>query len=330
VTIKAGGAEAEQQIRSFGHSRQGQVLIVSYDLFRRHAPLLKTTQFGLLIVDEGHRLKNKNGSQTLEALNSVHTDTKLLLTATPMQNCLSEFYALANFVCPGQLGNHADFVKQYANPITAANRKGASQEVSHKGKMAAQALDKITPSFMLRRLQSEVLAEMLPPRNEFLVFIRPSEVQRKEYSIVCDSVRPSLPALTELRRICAHPTDERVASSSKFEVLKSLLQCLQATEDKVVIVSNFTSTLAEVEKLVMNDGTFLRLDGSVASAHRQALVDTFHNVSAYKFLLLSSKAGGCGLNLVGANRIILLDPDWNPASDIQVSFSCAKFDHSFA
>jgi SNF2 family DNA or RNA helicase len=344
VVVNKGGEEGLQQIRSFcsGMKHQqlnqlGQVLIVSYDVFRLNTDQFRTLPktVGLLVVDEGHRLKNTAGSQTLSALEALPADARLCITATPIQNNLSEFYNLANFVCPGILGELTNFRRDYERPITCANSKSASRVERELGVQRSAAMESIVETFMLRRLQSDVLKQLLPPRTEALLFCQPSTFQGTLYQqcTSASTVSPTdcLQVLTALRKICTHPelhcpnqnSRGGVNESGKLQVLDALLATIRenAPLDKVVIVSNFTSALSLVETIILQPRgySFLRLDGQTEVQQRQTIVDSFNRTtSASSFcFLLSSKAGGCGINLVGANRLIMLDPSWNPADDVQ-------------
>jgi SNF2 family DNA or RNA helicase len=172
---------------------------------------------------------------------------------------------------------------------------------------------------MLRRLQKDILKTLLPPRQELLLFCRPSKRQCELYKAIADSAMSSgvtaeaLTVLTKLRKLCCHPSlleksDQGVndlALSGKLQVLDSLLQAIKHSNpgDKVVIVSNFTTVLSIIESIIFKarKWQYLRLDGTVSQSDRQPLVDSFNRCSpdkAFAFLL-SSKAGGCGLNLIG-------------------------------
>lgn len=361
VVIQKGGEEGVAAMRAYcaGMLKKkkqlqkiGQVLIVSYDLLRRQVEHLQDAcAFGLLVVDEGHRLKNTSGSLTLTALESLTADARLCITATPMQNNLSEFYNLVNFVRPDVLGSLNEFRDSFDRPISAANHKHATPSQIATSRERSSALETLTKPFILRRLQVNVLKSMLPPRVETLLFCRPSETQRALYHQLTarisggsctDRGTDALKTLTTLRKICTHPSicnDDNVkpwnrpekrpcfkydiALSGKMTVLDKLLQSIRenAPNDKIVVVSNYTSALTIVESLILGPRKlgFLRLDGGTESSQRQPLVESFNRSHPEKVfcLLLSSKAGGCGLNLVGANRLLLLDPDWNPASDVQ-------------
>jgi SNF2 family DNA or RNA helicase len=356
VVLRKGGEDGRAQIRAYcskmkhgNNLANGQVLILSYDLLRLNANEFQNMQqqvsFALLVVDEGHRLKNTGGSNTMTVLEAIPCDARLCITATPVQNNLGEFYALANFVCPGILGDLAMFRSEYERPISTANNKSATQQELLEGKTQSLALDAITKQFMLRRLQKDVLKSMLLPRMEALLFCKPATEQCDVYKRITHdhgntngeaSMADALTKLTALRKLCLHPTlcskdlgsadtsaATSIVQSGKLVVLDALLQSIRekAPDDKVVVVSNFTSALSLVETMVLQPRNMMysRLDGTTAVQNRQSLVDSFNRASPQNnfCFLLSSKAGGVGLNLIGANRLVMLDADWNPALDIQ-------------
>lgn len=340
VTIQNG--QQDDRMRVFANSHQGQVAILSYDIARLHLETLRTSlPLALLVVDEGHRLKSTSGSRTLTALAAIPTQSRLCLTATPIQNNLGEFYALANFSRPGVFGDLANFRKLYERPMSrAASGNRTTQRERDSGATQSRAFDEITKTFMLRRLQSEVLRSMLPPRTEVLLFCQPTERQCELYRTITNNSTiyrqnaagcslDALTSLTAVRKVCSHPClyedsqygrTEDLALSGKLVVLDALLRSIKEyTSDKVVLVSNFTSVLSLIERILLipRQYSYTRLDGTTNAKTRQSVVDSFNrDVNKFCFLL-SSKAGGCGLNLVGANRLVLLDPDWNPANDIQ-------------
>jgi DNA repair and recombination protein RAD54 and RAD54-like protein len=341
VVVRKGGNDAVQQIKAFTALKPNlsEVLIVSYDLFRRNVTLLSDIQkVALLVVDEGHRLKSTSGSLTMTALQSMPCDARLCITATPIQNNLSDLYTMVNFVCPGLLGDMTTFRRDFERPISACSNKSCSTGEQRDGARQSQLLDEIVGQVMLRRLQKDVLSNILPTKSTFLLFCRPSKEQCKLYKKIATGHRDArselsgtgaspdaLTALMGLRKVCAHPglLDANgikehidITLSGKLMVLDALLEKIRETDptDKVVIVSNFTSTLEVVEKVILKPKqlNYLRLDGSTNSANRQSLVDTFNRTSAERSfaLTLSSRAGGCGLNLIGANRLVMVDPDW--------------------
>jgi len=316
---------------------------LSYELFRMHVKVIKQAQkIGMLVVDEGHRLKNTSGSQILTALNSMEAESRILITGTPIQNNLSEFFNVANFAVPGILGDLSTFRRLYERPMSAANSKNASSTQKQNGRAQSRALDTITSTFVLRRLQKDVLKSLLPPRMELLLFCRPTERQCELYRSIAQRASKSIGSisgveegsnplvlLTKVRKLCTHPSlllnngDDDASLSGKMVALADLLDSIRAHNptDKVVIISNFTSALTVIENSILRQRglSFVRLDGSTDNKSRGALVDSFNKGSVdHSFaFLLSSKAGGCGLNLIGANRLVMVDADWNPATDHQ-------------
>lgn len=234
---------------------------------------------------------------------------------------------------PGILGELNAFRRVFERPMAAANKKNASKEEKERGRAQSKALDRITQTFVLRRLQKDVLKSLLPPRMELLMFCRPSSKQRELYREIADRAAKSIGSiggreenplmlLTDLRKLCTHPRlldqessagNDDAVLSGKMLVLDALLESIRQYNptDKVVIISNFTSALSIVESSILRKRNlpFVRLDGTVELSARQPIVDSFNNSSinhSFAFLL-SSKAGGCGLNLIGANRLIMLD-----------------------
>jgi SNF2 family DNA or RNA helicase len=272
---------------------------------------------GLLVIDEAHKIKNQ-GSQIFSALASIPCEARLIVTATPVQNNLKEFYTLANFVRPGILGELSAFRREFEKPITAANHKSATRQQKLSGEEQSRALDALIKPFMLRRLAKDTIQKELPPQEQVLLFCRPTQTQAEMYREMCRKATgvgtEALTALLNLRKLCTHPgllekresymklSCNSVALSGKLCVLEALLLALRDEGDKVVIVANFTSVLSLVEATILRPKqlSFVRLDGSTAQSDRQALVDNFNrpNSSVFAFLL-SSRAGGCGLTLTG-------------------------------
>lgn len=292
------------------------------------------------------------------------------------KNNLSEFWNVANFAVPGVLGSLSDFRRLYERPMARANQKNASGAERERGRRQSRALEAVTSTFVLRRLQRDVLRTLLPPRSEALLFCRPTPRQRELYLDVARRASRSiggvpggigdggdggdnpLTLLTEVRKLCTHPAllggdgdagrrprAVDAALSGKLAVLGNLLDSIRREEptDKVVIVSNFTSALVSgnrrrdralsmrtlvfsfraslcsrnfllaqtiIENSVLREKnlSFVRLDGSTDNKSRGPLVDSFNSGSVDRSFafLLSSKAGGCGLNLIGANRLIMV------------------------
>ncbi|CAB9503848.1 DNA repair and recombination protein RAD54-like (Fragment) [Seminavis robusta] len=323
VVIQSGKDESISRLKAIYSSTKsigGQVLILSFDIFRRVTQNIKQN-IGLVVIDEAHKMKNKD-AQTFTALASIPTEARLCITATPVQNNLKEFYTLANFVRPSCLGEINEFRREYERPIAAANHKNASTEQKARGKEQSKALDALIKPFMLRRLRKDIRND-LPPRETLLLFCRPTHTQTSMYQELCrkatwgvsDGRSDALATLQTLQKLCTHPamleknkaavnllSNESVALSGKLAVLETLLMAIREQRDKVVIVSNFTTVLSLLEATILRPKQmpFVRLDGSTDQSDRQVLVDNFNRKGGSGFaFLLSSKSGGCGLNLIG-------------------------------
>ncbi|EGC33642.1 hypothetical protein DICPUDRAFT_36354 [Dictyostelium purpureum] len=327
------------------------VLIISYEQCRIFSKILETMSCGLLVCDEAHRLKNSN-SKTTQAINSVKAERKILLTGTPIQNDLVEFYSMVDFCNPGSLGSLASFKKNFINPINKSRESTGNPKDIENGTKKSIELSKLTKSFILRR-KSNILEKYLPPKRVQVVFCRLSPLQQDLYKSVLnsnsvqslingkESPASSLSTITLLKKLCNSPSllqdtsDQELQSifkqysynmesmeneAGKLLFVESLIKQLKSVGEKLVLVSNYTQTLDVFERLCKKLSTdFLRLDGSVSSDTRQSLVDKFNDQSnkKYQIFLLSAKAGGVGINLIGGNHLVLYDPDWNPAIDIQ-------------
>ncbi|CAJ1427803.1 unnamed protein product [Effrenium voratum] len=364
------GTEPAKQVRTFLRSTgtlDGRLLIISYDQLRLHAEALDGA-LDLLICDEGHRLKSA-GTATAKRLEALRC-RRILLTGTPLQNNLDEFYCCCHFVQPTKMPSPQVFQRVFKGPIDRARDEAASAEERQLGRNRSAELLRLTSGFILRR-GPEILEAMLPSRTELLltVALAPAQVEAYRGLLALRWAGQQLGLLQLLRQLCNDPgglltsfekksaapsfssarvafADEEEAPisllpdfatgckevvqralgrscgvpSAKLELLEGLLSHLQseAPEDGVVIVSNFVSMLSCCSALCKGLGFKVsHLDGSTAVQKRQALVDNFNQQRGPKAFLLSAKAGGVGLNVTGANRMLLLEPDWNPAVDLQ-------------
>ncbi|KAH6772670.1 DNA repair/recombination protein [Perilla frutescens var. hirtella] len=360
-------------IDSFTNSRSPlQVLIISYETFRMHSS--KFNQDGscdLLICDEAHRLKNDQ-TLTNRALAALSCKRRILLSGTPMQNDLEEFYAMVSFTNPGVLGDASYFRRYYEMPIVCGREPTATEEEKRLGSERSAELSGKVNQFILRRTNT-LLSNHLPPKIIEVVCCKMSPLQSQLYNhfihsknvkrAISEEAKQSkiLAYITVLKKLCNHPKlvydtiksgspgtsgfddclhffptamfsgrsgswtggdGAWVELSGKMHVLARLLAHLrQKTDDRIVLVSNYTQTLELFAQLCRERRyPFLKLDGSTSISKRQKLVNQFNDPSKDEFVfLLSSKAGGCGLNLIGGNRLVLFDPDWNPANDKQAA-----------
>jgi len=358
---KATKEELTQQLRQWaiasGRAVTRPVIIVSYETLRLNVEELKNTQIGLMLCDEGHRLKNGD-SQTFTALNALKVSRRVILSGTPIQNDLSEYFSLVSFANPDLLGTRLEFRKKYELPILKGRDAAGTDSDRQKGDERLRELLAIVNKFIIRRT-NDILSKYLPVKYEHVVFCNLAPFQLDLYNHFIDSpdikallrgkTSQPLKAINLLKKLCNHPDllnlpedlpgcdqffpedfvpkdsrgrdrDVKPWYSGKMQVLDRMLARIsQDTNDKIVLISNYTQTLDIFDKLCRSRGYgSLRLDGTMNVSKRQKLVDKFNDPDGPEFVfLLSSKAGGCGLNLIGANRLVLFDPDWNPAADQQ-------------
>ncbi|PQQ10890.1 protein CHROMATIN REMODELING 25 [Prunus yedoensis var. nudiflora] len=349
-----------------------QVLIISYETFRMHSTKFSQSEScDLLICDEAHRLKNDQ-TMTNQALAALSCKRRILLSGTPMQNDLEEFFAMVNFTNPGILGDAAHFRRYYEAPIICGREPNASEEEKKLGGERSAELSGKVNQFILRRTNA-LLSNHLPPKIIEVVCCKLTPLQLDLYNhfihsknvkrAISEETKKSkiLAYITALKKLCNHPKliydtiksgspgtsgfedcirffppemfsgrsgswtggdGAWVELSGKMHVLARLLSHLRKrTDDRIVLVSNYTQTLDLFAQLCRERRyPYLRLDGTTSISKRQKLVNQFNNPSKDEFVfLLSSKAGGCGLNLIGGNRLVLFDPDWNPANDKQAA-----------
>lgn len=336
------GTNYKQIFTNFLKSNVHQVLIMSYERLLSVEEEILGCQFDLLICDEGHKLKN-NSNKSLKILNSLDIEKKILLTGTPIQNNLTEFYNLIHFLNPGILGTFNSFQRKFIKPIENSRDTNCyNPEIISMGKQASKELTAITKQIMLRRTNT-ILYKYLSTKTDILLFAKPSKCQFDLFQQVLQKIpfnsldnNPNiLNMINVFKKICNSPSllkddnyfksmtisKDLPVSGSKLELLIMLiLEIINFQKEKVVIVSNYTKTLDILESVMKKlQFDFLRLDGSTSTSNRSSMINKFNNLSfpLYPVFLLSSKSGGFGINLIGASRLILFDNDWNPANDLQ-------------
>ena len=276
------------------------------------------------------RSPRRSNNATVTALKATSALAKVVVTGTPVQNDLRELYNIVEFVNPTLLGNERAFSERYHGPITKANTKGSTPSERALSKQRYAELIEIVDKMMIRRTNDSIAAN-LPPLHEFCVFVKCGDAQASLYTQVSEKAfrgdSDPLPTLMKLRKITGHaslhdnsvPVD--LKGGSKLDAVISLMRSIQerAPGDKIVVVSNFTVVLDVLAALLPKTMPHVRIDGSTKKEERQPIVDMFNRTPATSHFcfLLSARAGGAGLNLVGANRLVMIDADWNPAIDAQ-------------
>ncbi|ORY82616.1 SNF2 family N-terminal domain-domain-containing protein [Protomyces lactucae-debilis] len=341
--------DTSANLNDFCHGHVYQVMLIGYEKLTllQKTDALAQAHFDLVVCDEGHKLKSA-GSKSAQAIRQLKTKRRILLTGTPMQNDLLEFFVMIDFCNPGLLGTASTFKKTFEGPILKARQPEASEHDKEKGAARSAELARLTEQFILRRT-ADILSKYLPAKTELVLFCKPTPLQVQLHKQLVEapatlegclkSTALQLKCITTLRKIANAPcllaaesedsfiqsvqslvTTPQARQSGKLAVLEQMLRLLQPTGEKIVLVSQFTQTLDLLQELLGRlNLTSCRLDGSTATKKRQEIVDRFNRSDARSCFafLLSAKSGGCGLNLVGASRLVLYDTDWNPSVDLQ-------------
>lgn len=303
------------------------VIITSYTLLQKDIEFYKTFVFGYAILDEAQHIKNR-GTRNAQSVKMIQAAHRLILTGTPIENSLDELWSLFDFLMPGLLSTYDRFVEKYIR----------QSSLPHSGKSLDALRRKVAP-FILRRMKKDVLDD-LPPISEIVYHCHLSDVQKELYRSYAASAREELSqlvkkegfdrvqihvlaTLTRLKQICCHPAifakdRAEVGDSAKYDLLLELLQTLIEGHHKTVIFSQYTRMLQIMREDLQKQGIrFEYLDGS--SKNRLSIVKKFNEDENIPIFLVSLKAGGSGLNLVGANTVIHYDMWWNPAVESQAT-----------
>ncbi|XP_062451236.1 chromodomain-helicase-DNA-binding protein 1-like isoform X2 [Rhea pennata] len=303
------------------------VLLTTYEICLKDAVFLKCFKWAALVVDEAHRLKNQS-SLLHRTLSEFSVGFNLLLTGTPIQNCLQELYSLLSLIDPDIFPREQvkEFVEYY---------QGVEKESE-----PAKELHNLLQPFLLRRVKSEVAAE-LPKKMEVVLYHGMSALQRKYYKAILmkdlDAFESETGSkvtlqnvLVQLRKCVAHPYlfngvepepfeigDHIVEASGKLYLLDKLLSFLYAGGHRVLLFSQMTQLLDILQDYMDYRGySYERLDGSVRGEERHLAIKNFGQQPIFIFLL-STRAGGVGMNLTAADTVIFTDSDFNPQNDLQ-------------
>lgn len=309
------------------------VLLTSYELISIDSTCLGSIEWSVLVVDEAHRLKS-NQSKFFRLLAGYHINYKLLLTGTPLQNNLEELFHLLNFLNKDKFNDLAAFQNEFAD---------VSKEEQVK------RLHEMLGPHMLRRLKADVLKNM-PTKSEFIVRVELSPMQKKYYKYILtrnyEALNPKsggqtvslLNVMMDLKKCCNHPylfpvaaeeaplgphgnydTQALIKAAGKLVLLSKMLKLLKEQGHRVLIFSQMTKMLDILEDFLEGEGyKYERIDGGITGTIRQEAIDRFNAPGAPQFVfLLSTRAGGLGINLATADTVIIYDSDWNPHNDIQ-------------
>jgi chromodomain-helicase-DNA-binding protein 1 len=338
-----GNAASRNTIREYEFYQKGtkkakfNCLLTTYELVLKDKAFLSTIKWAFMAIDEGHRLKNQD-SQLYSTLEQFRTLNRLLITGTPLQNNLKELRSLIRFLNPDEFGD---------DEVDEIDLSQEDQE--HKIKAIHQRLE----GYVLRRLKDTV-EDSVPPKREIVLRVDLAAQQTRYYREILNKNyaalsaeggghAPSLQNITiELLKVCNHPylfhfpdidyrnTQEAlrslIYSSGKMILLDNLLTHMYKNGHRVLIFSQMVRYLDIIaDYLQLKRLNFQRLDGSISSESRKNAIEHYNAPGSNDFVfLLSTRAGGLGINLTTADTVILMDTDWNPQNDLQAMARCHR------
>ncbi len=326
--LKVLALDGPQRQARFPLIAESDLIVTSYALIRRDAELYRQHEFDTVILDEAQHIKNRE-SQNAQAVKTIRTDHRVVLTGTPMENSVLDLWSIFDFLMPGYLGAANDFRQRYELPI-----------VRDKDKDAQGRLTRRLKPFVLRRLKRDVAKE-LPEKLEQVAFCELTEEQQAAYTQVLEASRKEVmeavgaqglaksrmvifSALLRLRQICCDvrllklSDTEMKAPSGKLELFGELLEEVIDGGHRALVFSQFVEMLSLLRERLDAEGVkYCYLDGS--TKNRGEVVDRFQQTNDIPLFLISLKAGGTGLNLTAADTVIHFDPWWNPAVEDQAT-----------
>merc|ERR1711892_451765 len=330
------------------------VLITTYEYIIKDKPVLSKVKWKFQIIDEGHRMKNHHCKLTTVLNTHYMSPHRLLLTGTPLQNKLPELWALLNFLLPSIFKSVSTFDQWFNAPFAASGEKIELNE--EESILIIRRLHKVLRPFLLRRLKKEVETQ-LPDKVEYIIKCEMSGLQRALYNHMQEKgvmltnepkkegkgggAKALMNTIMQLRKLCNHPfmfqpIEEAYArhagmytdtvtgpdvyrASGKFEMLDRIFPKMKASGHRILLFCQMTQLMTILEDFMAWRGyKYLRLDGTSKSEERGEMLREFNKQdSDYFIFILSTRAGGLGLNLQTADTVIIFDSDWNPHQDLQ-------------
>ncbi|KAI1340442.1 SNF2-family ATP dependent chromatin remodeling factor snf21 [Xylariaceae sp. FL0016] len=330
--------------------RQGrfQVLLTTYEYIIKDRPILSKIKWFHMIIDEGHRMKNANSKLSATISQYYSTRFRLILTGTPLQNNLGELWAMLNFVLPNIFKSVKTFDEWFNTPFANTGGQDKMDLNEEEQILVIRRLHKVLRPFLLRRLKKDVEKD-LPDKTEKVIKCKFSALQARLYKQMVTHQKIAVSdgkggktgsrglsnMIMQLRKLCNHPfvfdevenqmnpantsNDLLWRTAGKFELLDRVLPKYKATGHRVLMFFQMTAIMDIMEDFLRFRGlNYLRLDGTTKSEDRSDLLKQFNAPdSPYFMFLLSTRAGGLGLNLQTADTVIIYDSDWNPHQDLQ-------------
>ncbi|CCD27286.1 SWI/SNF catalytic subunit SNF2 NDAI_0K00950 [Naumovozyma dairenensis CBS 421] len=348
VSYKGSPAERKSK-HNIIKSGEFDVVLTTFEYIIKERALLSKIKWIHMIIDEGHRMKNAQSKLSLTLNTYYHSDYRLILTGTPLQNNLPELWALLNFALPKIFNSVKSFDEWFNTPFANTGGQDKIELNEEETLLVIRRLHKVLRPFLLRRLKKDVEKD-LPDKVEKVIKCQMSALQQVMYQqmlkyrrlYIGDHTNKKMVGLRgfnnqlmQLKKICNHPfvfeeVEDRINPTretnsniwrvaGKFELLERILPKLKATGHRVLIFFQMTQIMDIMEDFLRFTGLkYLRLDGHTKSDERSMLLQLFNEPnSEYFCFILSTRAGGLGLNLQTADTVIIFDTDWNPHQDLQ-------------
>ena len=305
----------KERMASIQNTGYYDVLLTTYGTLRNDLKYYEKIVFDYCFIDEGQNIKNPL-SLVSKSVKKINSNSKFVLTGTPIENNLLELWSIFDFIMPGYLYNSTVFKKKFID-----SAKSMENLIKH-----------IKP-FILRRNKKDVISE-LPEKIEKKLYVELSKEQKKIYSVYVKNIQKEMKNsdnnkitmfsyLTKLRQLCLDPSvviDNYEGESSKIQEALELIEEYINDGHKILLFSQFTSVLKNIQdKLQLRKIKYKYLDGQTNANKRIHMVDEFNNSDDCNLFLISLKAGGTGLNLTSADIVIHFDPWWNPSIENQAS-----------
>lgn len=354
TVVYKGPPNARKAQQAIIRSGDFQVLLTTYEYVIKDRPLLSKIRWQHMIIDEGHRMKNTQSKLSNTLVNHYFSRHRIILTGTPLQNNLPELWALLNFVLPKIFNSQKTFDEWFNTPFANTGGQDKMELTEEETLLIIRRLHKVLRPFLLRRLKKDVEKD-LPDKVEKVIKCKMSALQQVlydqmlKYNVIYtgDSgangnnkgMNPGLRSLNnkimQLRKICNHPYvfqevehvvdpqslnyDFLWRTGGKFELLDRILPKFKATGHRVLMFFQMTQIMDIMEDFLrFRSIQYLRLDGATKADERSEKLKEFNAPdSPYFCFLLSTRAGGLGLNLQSADTVIIYDTDWNPFQDLQ-------------
>ena len=306
--------DREEMILNMNYQKKA-IYITSYDSLRRDIDLYQEA-FRCVVADEAQFIKNQNALKSA-AIKQLKADLRFALTGTPIENGLADLWSIFDYLMPGYLSNYHHFKTRYETLIMEDDTETLS------------LLKKRVQPFILRRTKRDVLTE-LPEKIEEVYYCKMDEKQEELYKTYVQKIKNDLQEegnnilalLTRLRQICISPQliYEEPMPSSKLNMALELIKRAISSNHRILLFSQFASIFPILGQMLQAENIlYYILDGKTPSQKRIDMVESFNKDSQIKVFLISLKAGGTGLNLVGADMVIHLDPWWNISAQNQAT-----------